>query len=411
MPPAHILNAPTKLMKELGYGAGYAYDHEAEEAFSGQNYFPDGMAAAGILPAARPRLRARDRQAAGVLGQAARRNASHDRRHAHRSATDEADIRLDRWFRRHFPALTKGAIQKLCRTGQVRVDGHRAEAATRLAPGQAVRVPPLPRRARHAEAGRRRSIRALPRTCSALVLYRDDQLIVLNKPHGLPVQGGPGITHHLDGCSTRCASGLGRPRLVHRLDRDTSGVLVLARTPGHCGKTRRRLPRPRSGEDLLGGRRRPAGAAGGAHRPATAPHRRPARRTHRRRRAQRHGSRPRAHRLPHAGPCGPETRLAGAAAADRAHAPIPRALRRHRRADPGRRRNTPRPDQDDAYSALVAGLSDSCTCTRARCACRIPPVARSLVEADLPPHMRETFGTLGFHAPPARPPSRTGGGR
>ena len=61
---------------------------------------------------------------------------------------DEADIRLDRWFRRHFPGLTQGAIQKLCRTGQVRVDGHRAEAATRLAPGQSVRIPPLARRAR-----------------------------------------------------------------------------------------------------------------------------------------------------------------------------------------------------------------------------------------------------------------------
>ena len=57
---------------------------------------------------------------------------------------DEADIRLDRWFRRHFPGVTQGAIQKLCRTGQVRVDGHRADAATRLAAGQSVRVPPLP---------------------------------------------------------------------------------------------------------------------------------------------------------------------------------------------------------------------------------------------------------------------------
>ena len=57
---------------------------------------------------------------------------------------DEADIRLDRWFRRHFPGLTQGAIQKLCRTGQVRVDGHRADAATRLAAGQSVRIPPLP---------------------------------------------------------------------------------------------------------------------------------------------------------------------------------------------------------------------------------------------------------------------------
>ncbi len=71
MPPAHILNAPTRLMKDLGYGEGYDYDHDTEEGFSGQNYFPDGMARAALLRAARTRVRARDRQAAGVLGQAA----------------------------------------------------------------------------------------------------------------------------------------------------------------------------------------------------------------------------------------------------------------------------------------------------------------------------------------------------
>ncbi len=71
MPPAHILNAPTRLMKDLGYGAGYQYDHEADEAFSGQNYFPGRHGARAVLPPARPRLRTRDRQAAGVLGEAA----------------------------------------------------------------------------------------------------------------------------------------------------------------------------------------------------------------------------------------------------------------------------------------------------------------------------------------------------
>ena len=68
MPPAHILNAPTKLMKHLGYGAGYEYDHEAEDAFSGQNYFPDGMDRERFYQPARPRLRTRDRPAAGILG-------------------------------------------------------------------------------------------------------------------------------------------------------------------------------------------------------------------------------------------------------------------------------------------------------------------------------------------------------
>src|SRR5487761_2196932 len=98
---------------------------------------------------------------------------------------DEADIRLDRWLRRHFPGLPQSAIQKYCRTGQIRVDGHRAEAATRLAPGQAIRIPPLPVAAPPA-----RPVAEIEPTIAKdlqhLVIYRDDQIIVLNKPYGLP---------------------------------------------------------------------------------------------------------------------------------------------------------------------------------------------------------------------------------
>jgi 23S rRNA pseudouridine955/2504/2580 synthase len=148
---------------------------------------------------------------------------------------DEADIRLDRWFRRHYPAITQGVIQKLCRTGQVRVDGRRADAATRLEAGQSVRIPPLPQTAPEAAAAKQypqldpRAQKELER----MVLYRDDAVIVLNKPPGLPSQGGPGITRHLDGMLDGLRFGSEhRPRLVHRLDRDTSGVLVVARTPG-----------------------------------------------------------------------------------------------------------------------------------------------------------------------------------
>ncbi len=148
---------------------------------------------------------------------------------------DESDIRLDRWFRRHFPVLTQGMIQKLCRTGQIRVDGKRAEAATRLQPGQVIRVPPLP------------SAPAPPptvpldpdtvRELEGMVVYMDDALIVLNKPHGLPVQGGPGIIRHLDGMMDGFRQGAAdKPRLVHRLDMDTSGLLLLARTPGVAAK-------------------------------------------------------------------------------------------------------------------------------------------------------------------------------
>jgi 23S rRNA pseudouridine955/2504/2580 synthase len=150
---------------------------------------------------------------------------------------DEADIRLDRWFRRHFPAITQGALQKLCRTGQIRVDGKRAAADTRLAPGQMLRIPPLPLAAAPAPKPEPVVDERSSKEAERMVLYRDDHVIVIDKPAGLPTQGGPGIVRHLDGMLDAFRFGSPhRPRLVHRLDRDTSGVLVLARTPGVAAK-------------------------------------------------------------------------------------------------------------------------------------------------------------------------------
>ena len=151
---------------------------------------------------------------------------------------DEADLRLDRWFRRHFPSATQGVIQKLCRTGQIRVDGKRVETGQRLSPGMSVRVPPLPS-GTPVVAERPAPVfdPLLEQEMSKLVLYRDDHVIVLNKPFGLPSQGGPGITKHLDGMLDGLRFGSEhRPRLVHRLDRDTTGVIVVARTPGVAAK-------------------------------------------------------------------------------------------------------------------------------------------------------------------------------
>ncbi|WP_278367189.1 RluA family pseudouridine synthase [Acetobacter orientalis] len=151
---------------------------------------------------------------------------------------DEADIRLDRYFRRHYAHLTQGALQKLCRTGQIRVDGKRAEASTRLQPGQSVRVPPIPKANKPAPDAPRQLDERLVREIKGMVLYQDKQVIVLNKPAGLAVQGGPGITKHvdmmLDGLRENADDP--RPRLVHRIDRDTSGLLLLARTPGVAAK-------------------------------------------------------------------------------------------------------------------------------------------------------------------------------
>ena len=143
---------------------------------------------------------------------------------------DEGEQRLDRWLKRRFPQLTQGAVEKLCRTGQVRVDGARAKAADRVAPGAQIRVPPLPDAPPPA---------ATPRIApsdeamiQATVIWKDQHIIALNKPAGLPSQGGSGQgARHVDGLSHALMFGYKeRPKLVHRLDKDTSGVLLLART-------------------------------------------------------------------------------------------------------------------------------------------------------------------------------------
>ena len=165
---------------------------------------------------------------------------------------DEDGLRLDRWFRRRYPELTHGRLEKLLRTGQIRVDGKRAKSGFRLAAGQAIRVPPLSRGRipardeRHARGpAERRAKQGIParavatadaRMLEARVLYKDDDVIVIDKPAGLAVQGGSGTHRHLDGMLDALRFGAERPRLVHRLDRDTSGVLVLARTAQAAAK-------------------------------------------------------------------------------------------------------------------------------------------------------------------------------
>ncbi len=143
---------------------------------------------------------------------------------------DEAGMRLDRWFRAHYPALAHGALQKLLRKGQIRVDGARAKANIRLLEGQIVRVPPLPA-AETRPAPPRRLSDDDKTFAQSLVLHMNASVIALNKPPGLAVQGGSRTVRHLDGLLDALKYGAKeRPRLVHRLDKDTSGVLLLART-------------------------------------------------------------------------------------------------------------------------------------------------------------------------------------
>jgi 23S rRNA pseudouridine955/2504/2580 synthase len=179
--------------------------------------------------------------------------------------------RLDRWFKRHYPGLGHGGIEKLLRTGQIRVDGKRARAGDAIAPGQSIRVPPLPQTPPDAASAGGQS-RTRARDVALLrdaVLYRDEWALVIDKPAGLAVQGGTNTDRHVDALLDGLRFGSAeRPRLVHRLDKDTSGVLLVARhaaaaaffTRAFRDKTTRKiywavvagLPRPERGRIDLG---------------------------------------------------------------------------------------------------------------------------------------------------------------
>lgn len=141
---------------------------------------------------------------------------------------EDDGMRLNRWFLKYYPALSLGRFQKLLRTKQIKVDGKRAEASLKLAIGQEIRIPPL----------QDQKVSASPSEISAkdcqfiqsMVIYKDDNILVLNKPSGLAVQGGTNTTRHIDGLLEALTfEKPEKPKLVHRIDKDTSGILVLAR--------------------------------------------------------------------------------------------------------------------------------------------------------------------------------------
>jgi len=168
-------------------------------------------------------------------------------------APDDDGIRLDRWFRRNLPDIAFGQISRWARTGQLRIDGKRAAPGDRIEAGQTVRVPPQTEET--APASKRAPVRPSLNDeevdfVRSLVIHRDPSAIAVNKPPGLATQGGAKTTAHLDGLLDGLADeGAPRPKLVHRLDKDTSGALLLARTPraaaffakSFSGRTARKL--------------------------------------------------------------------------------------------------------------------------------------------------------------------------
>ena len=162
-----------------------------------------------------------------------------------RVQSSEADMRLDRWFRVHFPEVGYTYLQKLLRSGQVRVDSKRAQANDRLTAGMEVRVPAIVRQPKKPVAGLKAPMgvsKGDRNTIEKMIIFEDDHVLVLNKPFGLAVQGGTGTKKHIDGMLEGMADRFGgeRPRLVHRIDRDTTGILLVAKTreaAARLGKT------------------------------------------------------------------------------------------------------------------------------------------------------------------------------
>jgi 23S rRNA pseudouridine955/2504/2580 synthase len=151
-----------------------------------------------------------------------------------RVSSDDDGIRLDRWFQRNLPDIGFNTVSRWARTGQLRVDGARANPGDRIAEGQTIRVPPAePKAPETAKPKRVRPQLSEDQVAFAqsLVIHRDAQAIVLNKPPGLATQGGTKTDDHVDGLLDALEFELDqRPKLVHRLDKDTSGALLVART-------------------------------------------------------------------------------------------------------------------------------------------------------------------------------------
>ncbi|MFO1186452.1 MAG: RluA family pseudouridine synthase [Alphaproteobacteria bacterium] len=142
---------------------------------------------------------------------------------------EDAGLRLDRWFKRHHPGLTHAYLEKLLRTGAIRLDGRRAKSSDRIEAGQKILVPAFVAAA-PGTSGASAPSDEDARLIRKLIIAEEADFFVLNKPPGLAVQGGSGTRRHIDGMLGALTKGRHRPRLVHRLDRDTSGVLLVART-------------------------------------------------------------------------------------------------------------------------------------------------------------------------------------
>ena len=336
MPPAHILNAPTRLMKELGYGRGYAYDHDAPERFSGQNYFPDGMERQTFYRPTEEGAEAALRREARALGAAAAQRAGGCMSEVELRTVGADEARapprplVPPPFPRARPRPAAEAAAHRPGPGRRPARAGQCAAARRPDASASRRCRPTSRRARpRARPGRGRSERcrlaALAHPARGRRAARARTSRPASRCRAAPGRGGISTA-----CSRRWAAGGERPRLVHRLDRDTSGLLVVAKTRGRRGEADRGVPPAAGREAVLGA----GGRASARRRRAGSTSRSPssrARAASASRRA-RPGA-PARTALSRGRPRRQGRELARAEAADRPHPSAARALRAARHAD------------------------------------------------------------------------------
>jgi len=145
--------------------------------------------------------------------------------------SDEDNMRVDRFLEARFPGLSFSHIQRIVRKGELRVDGKRADSKDRLQAGQSIRIPPLRLDAPKTPGTLSEAAQKTLEMLKAMILFEDDDVLVLNKPAGLAVQGGSGTTRHIDQMLEVMRDAKGqKPRLVHRIDKETAGCLLVAKT-------------------------------------------------------------------------------------------------------------------------------------------------------------------------------------
>lgn len=144
---------------------------------------------------------------------------------------DNDGLRLDRWFKKHYPAIPNSLLRKLLRKGAIRISGKRAKPDQKLIAGQEIKIPDIDTSTiQKPKKGTEFTREDAEKHLLENIIYKDRNIIAINKPYGLPVQDGSKVKLSIDAMLDYLKFDSDeRPKLVHRIDKDTSGALLIAR--------------------------------------------------------------------------------------------------------------------------------------------------------------------------------------